>query len=1063
MHSVVAASTALQRPIEFGIDLAGLRLSDLVDQAIGRSVVPARFRSHGRIEIDGLEIPRENWRKVKPKPGRRIYMLITHAGGGDSSGKNILAAVAAVLLVVVTGGIAAGGLVALGASAATFGVGTLGASIAAGVVGLVGQLAISALFKPPAEQEEKENPVAKANDARVQGNALDKGQTLPRVVGTFRVYPPFLAQPRSYLSGDDVYAEAVLALAGPHSFSDIHINGVPIDTLNGVESWTDDGTSETRDNEFDVVAYTERLGVTMTQHKVRFDEPGQNDQALAEQGANAVNSLPQWHRFTTRAGCAYADVFLVFAGLWDAEVPDGPDAGQVVYIRMRARKEGESSWKNIGTIPYVGYGAGSRNRRIRLYFRAYNSETGASKNSNGFRTPATLPVVDVDHVEFKTTDSDHFPAAYTFNWVRQREGIDCYLNDSYFFDASARYEFEIKRSEMVAERFLMTVATMQRGNGDYLDYCDANDGGSGSYYRVTEDVESKADAVLLQTVSSVFEIAPVPDSAKVSTIQIRVKNQDFTNVSVLASGLVPDWNGSIWTGAVATSNPAPHFRYALNGPLTAHAIDVNYIDDDTLIDWRAECTAQGYECNTLLAGGMAEILDLVASCGYARPNIGLKYGVIYHRDTTAETATQMFTARNIRNLSWTMAYSQRPIAFNCEFANEAINYELDEIVVYDPYAIEGAAIDIEAVRYEGLTTAAQVTARAEFDFEQARRAVRYSFDIGIEHLATSRGEIAILSHDALHRHAAWARIVEIVDATSFIVDQDFSYAVETDSVFDIANVFAEEDFFAVGAEPGVMVRTSDDGVVVYPIASSDVDSRTVTIADTAFINQNDLVIFGPLAQVQKRVQVVSIEPADLETARVTVQDEFGDAPLINTYRLSVNAAEIAVTGQDVLLTGYRLTADHASIALTGQSVDLKPLFINVDHAAIALTAQNVGLAYSGDSYSFNLTAGDGPSSLYQGYSDGSLVGAMGTIDAEPIPGHTLIVFLDAISPTIIFSGDATAKVSGKSIWVDSVEYPFDSMDWEYDSEEDYTFGEWSSGQLDFTATVEYFCEIKPAS
>jgi hypothetical protein len=79
-----------------------------------------------------------------------------------------------------------------------------------------------------------------------------------------------------------------------------------------------------------------------------------------------------------------------------------------------------------------------------------------------------------------------------------------------------------------------------------------------------------------------------------------------------------------------------------------------------------------------------------------------------------------------------------------------------------------------------------------------------------------------------------------------------------------------------------------------------------------------------------------------------------------------------------------------------------------------------------EGYSFNLTAGDGPSSLYQGYSDGSVAGAIGSINAEPIAGHALILFIDAITPTILFDGNCLAEVSGKTVWVDSVEYTFRS-------------------------------------
>ena len=128
----------------------------------------------------------------------------------------------------------------------------------------------------------------------------------------------------------------------------------------------------------------------------------------------------------------------------------------------------------------------------------------------------------------------------------------------------------------------------------------------------------------------------------------------------------------------------------------------------------------------------------------ARPKTGLLYGVNYHRDTSGDTPTQQFTSRNIRNLSWSVAYSVRPTAFNVSYYNRDLNYEQDEVVIDDPYAIPGQPTELEAVQYVGLVTEDQVRTRALFDFEQSRLATLYTFEVGLEHLAVDRGDIALL-------------------------------------------------------------------------------------------------------------------------------------------------------------------------------------------------------------------------------------------------------------------------------------------------------------------------------
>ena len=95
--------------------------------------------------------------------------------------------------------------------------------------------------------------------------------------------------------------------------------------------------------------------VVWEKHRVRAGEPGFADRELVDQ-TTPDNSLPNRVRFITRANCDYADIFLTFSNLFDAT-----DIGtaQLVYIRLRARKKGEVSWEDIGTLPYVGQGSGS--------------------------------------------------------------------------------------------------------------------------------------------------------------------------------------------------------------------------------------------------------------------------------------------------------------------------------------------------------------------------------------------------------------------------------------------------------------------------------------------------------------------------------------------------------------------------------------------------------------------------------------------------------------------------------------------------------------------------------
>lgn len=115
----------------------------------------------------------------------------------------------------------------------------------------------------------------------------------------------------------------------------------------------------------------------------------------------------------------------------------------------------------------------------------------------------------------------------------------------------------------------------------------------------------------------------------------------------------------------------------------------------------------------------------------------------------------------------------------------------------------------------------------------------------------------------------------------------------------------------------------------------------------------------------------------------------------------------------------------------------------------------------GGGISFNMTAGDFASAI-QGYlSSGNYAGlpAIGSISAEPIPGNPLQVLISG-NPQVAITGDVTATVTGLTIWVDSVEYPFDGADWAYDGGNDITNATWVSAGPTFVDTVTYFIEIK---
>ena len=131
---------------------------------------------------------------------------------------------------------------------------------------------------------------------------------------------------------------------------------------------------------------------------------------------------------------------------------------------------------------------------------------------------------------------------------------------------------------------------------------------------------------------------------------------------------------------------------------------------------------------------------------------------------------------------------------------------------------------------------------------------------------------------------------------------------------------------------------------------------------------------------------------------------------------------------------------------------------------VAILHQIVRASYpvpgGGSGYSFTMTAGDFSGSI-QGYSNGTFIDTFGSIDVEPLPGNPLLTFFGgSLTNGIGFQGDCLSQLSGKSVWIDGVEYPFNDSDWTYDADNDNTGGVWTANTITFTPTQTYSIEIK---
>lgn len=234
---------AMTEQIHIFAQPAGIGITQRVAVDQGGSIQELALALHG--SLDGIaaympgknvqweEVPLENWRLVRPLKDDALRFVYRPNGGSKD---NLFAAIATVALAVASNAI--GTAVATGlAKAGVVAAGSAGFKFAAGLTSAVanigGSMALAKLYPGdnPRHHIRPEGESRTYEQVTSDSNLLAKEAYLPIVVGTRRVALPDVVQPRPYLEDGIECVDRVQAAWGPHSFSDVQVNGVPIETM----------------------------------------------------------------------------------------------------------------------------------------------------------------------------------------------------------------------------------------------------------------------------------------------------------------------------------------------------------------------------------------------------------------------------------------------------------------------------------------------------------------------------------------------------------------------------------------------------------------------------------------------------------------------------------------------------------------------------------------------------------------------------------------------------------------------------------------------------------------
>ena len=292
-----------------------------------------------------------------------------------------------------------------------------------------------------------------------------------------------------------------------------------------------------------------------------------------------------------------------------------------------------------------------------------------------------------------------------------------------------------------------------------------------------------------------------------------------------------------------------------------------------MIEWRTACAAAGYTCNAVMVDTTeAEVLSVIAGCGYARPYQADMWGVVRDYDRSAEAPVQLFTPRNTAGFQWTKAFKALPDGLRVTFDDVAQDYQPRQIIIWRRGVKQGGGL-LEQVRYEGVTTEADATARAHYDLAQLRRrATLFTFEAGWDTLASRRGDLVALVHDAVAVNSGFMRVLE--GGTDTVrIEAPVTTSNEPD-IWSVDDVWSVSDVWKLGQRTQCVIRRPDGTIQTVALTNATGQSDVLEFAETVdYVPPESLIATHVLDTEYRRMLVLNIKRKSDHTASITLVDE----------------------------------------------------------------------------------------------------------------------------------------------------------------------------------------------
>jgi hypothetical protein len=301
--------------------------------------------------------------------------------------------------------------------------------------------------------------------------------------------------------------------------------------------------------------------------------------------------------------------------------------------------------------------------------------------------------------------------------------------------------------------------------------------------------QQKADDVTWGALTTATPRPPIVTDKRHVFMELRIRatnqlNGNIQNLSAVASQVLEtyDPDTEIWSRAV-TSNPAWIFVDLLTGEVNKKRVGVDRLHMESILAWRDYCdevpapppsqsfSFQRFQANFLLDYDVTlqELLGQLGGSAQASLNIvDGKYGVLVDRLKT--TPVQIFTPRNSKGFSSTRFYGPRPDGVKVKFIDPQLNWDMNEVTVYDNGKNEDNAVNLEEMTSFACTNQEQAWRFGRYMIAQNKlRQETINLSVDFEHLVCTRGDYVQISQDVMEVGGRPARVKAVNDA-EFIID-----------------------------------------------------------------------------------------------------------------------------------------------------------------------------------------------------------------------------------------------------------------------------------------------------